>query len=337
MEKLILNFPNIDKVNAMSIGSQERVKGLLLKALGKSSIRIIPGFTTTAYFFWSFLHTNNIRGKLAGILSQLNRTTLSNINEVSQKARELIATSEIPINLKKILVRYYQLLSSGSGHHEVMVRSQSLMMGATSNFMTLETFYGVKDEEDLCKVVHGSFIDLYSVESIQKALSCFIDVMNITATSSVHLMHFQGNSSSGVLSYTPAHQQVVLRGTWGIYEENASEEADVYEFNVIPDSESQLQKSLGKKTWTKGKFSDQKSVSFAIERIPTPDYKRCQFVLKDIEVKQLANWLFNIENYLHLPVSLYWYKSGPNGLLYITDITVKSPNSVSESVVEAVS
>ena len=82
-------FNNIDLKDINQVGGKNASLGEMIKNLTEKGIRIPNGFAITSHAYNDFLEYNKIRDKLYQTLDGLDIKNFSNLNNISNKAKEL--------------------------------------------------------------------------------------------------------------------------------------------------------------------------------------------------------------------------------------------------------
>lgn len=124
MNTLTKKFGEIGIVDLPQVGGKNSSLGEMFSNLSSKGILVPDGFATTAFAFEDFLTKNSLYSKLEVLMSQLDSPDYSNLNEMGEKARELILAGELPQELQSAIRTAYKKLC-GSEEVEVAVRSSA--------------------------------------------------------------------------------------------------------------------------------------------------------------------------------------------------------------------
>ncbi|WP_274474501.1 phosphoenolpyruvate synthase [Mangrovimonas aestuarii] len=325
MEALIKTFSEIGIRDIQTVGGKNASLGELYNELTEEGITVPDGFATTAYAFRMFLKENNLTKKLKSILKELDKNSYSNLNDVGNKARNLIMGGQFSDAFSKVLVDTYAKVR-GKDSIEVAVRSSATAEDLPdASFAGLhDTYLNVKGNESLLQAVKKCFASLYTDRAIKYredkgfkhelvALSVGIQKM-VRADKACSGVGFTIDPESGF------NNVVLLSGVWGLGENMVQGTVNPDEFYVFKPTLEQgfyaiIQKKMGSKEKTLIYATSNEQA--ATININTPKDKQQEFVLSDNEVHQLSKWAILIENHYGKPMDIEWAKDGLTQQLYI--------------------
>jgi pyruvate, water dikinase len=328
MGNYILKFKDLDLLRIAEVGGKNASLGEMYQKLSVKDINVPDGYATTAQAYWEFLDFNHVREKLSEILSELDIKDFSNLNDVGQRARNLILSCSIPSALSAQIVQAYHDLQDKYGEElHVAVRSS-----ATAEDLPHASFAGQ----------HDSFLNIYGQEALlQTCLQCYaslftdraikyrhhhgFDHMKVALSIGVQKMVRADLACSGVgftIDPESGFENVVLiTGSWGLGENVVQGAVNPDEFYVFkPSLKKGLKAIIGKKMGSKLKtmvYVNQKGQEGTIINIDTPESRQERFVLTNEEVEKLARWALTIEDHYKRPMDIEWAKDGVTGEMFI--------------------
>ncbi len=111
MKKYIRHFKETGIQDVSLVGGKNASLGEMYNELTSQGVNVPNGFAITSHAFWDFLDENSLRQPLQKILTQLNTKTYANLNQVGEKARNLILGGKLSSDLSQKIIEAYQGLS----------------------------------------------------------------------------------------------------------------------------------------------------------------------------------------------------------------------------------
>ena len=166
-------FSDIDK-DSLSIAGG---KGANLGEMYNTKIPVPPGFVVTAQAYQYFIQRAGIREKIKKLLSGLDYENTKQLDETTEKVRELIVKSEIPEKMGREILEAYENLSVEPNTvtaHEFLKRFPESIFVAVRSSATAEdledasfagqqdSYLNVKGGENLLKMIKKCFASLFT-------------------------------------------------------------------------------------------------------------------------------------------------------------------------------
>ena len=318
----IKKFKEISIEDLAAVGGKNSSLGEMFNHLSKSGVKVPNGFTTTAFAFWSFLDHNQLRQPLIELMNQLDKKNFSNLNEIGNKARQLIMSGKLPPELVKDIITAYKDLC-GENYFEVAVRSSATAedLPQASFAGQHESYLNIKGEKELLKAVQECLASLYTNRAIKYREDNGFAHEKVALSVGIQKMIRSDLACSGVgftLEPESGFRDIIhLSGVWGLGENIVQgtvtpDEFYIFKPTLLQNKKAIIQKKLGdkNKTMIYGKVS-------GIENIETPKEKRERYVLTDDEVIKLAKWAMIIEEHYQKPMDIEWAKDGITNEIFL--------------------
>ena len=119
-------FREIHNTDVPLVGGKNASLGEMFNELTGKGINIPDGFAVTSAAYWEFIYANNIFNPLSELMNSLDKKNYSNLIEISEKARTLIRTANMPEEIEKgILENYRRMCEMYGDDTDVAVRSSA--------------------------------------------------------------------------------------------------------------------------------------------------------------------------------------------------------------------
>ncbi|MEK6880528.1 MAG: PEP/pyruvate-binding domain-containing protein, partial [Nanoarchaeota archaeon] len=181
-EKYIKWFSELNKSSIPVAGG----KGANLGEMFNSGFPVPPGFVITAQAYSYFIDHSNIRKKILEILKNTNVDNTKQLDENSQKVREIIISSKLPEDLEIEIIDSYSMLdinkdainNAGGTALDILKRSNERAFVAVRSSATTEdlaeasfagqqeTFINIKGDSALLLAVKKCFASLFTARAI---------------------------------------------------------------------------------------------------------------------------------------------------------------------------
>ncbi len=333
MSTYIKIFRDIRLTDIATVGGKNASLGEMVSALSSRGIRVPDGFAVTAEAYWKFIETNNLRAKLADLLSKLDTKTFGNLSDIGIKARTLFNDSTFPDELKLQILSAFQLLSNQDGEvFSFAVRSSATAedLPGASFAGQQETFLNVVGEENLIKACQRCYASLFTDRAIKYRADNGFEHMKVALSIGVQKMIRSDLSCSGVMFTMEPNSGfenvVLISGAWGLGENIVQGSVNTDEFLVFKPllgkvKQSIISRKLGSKTKTMV-YSEKSRKEIlrpedAILNLDTSPEKCAEYILNDGEIIQLAEWACIIQDHYKRHMDIEWAKDGLTGNLFI--------------------
>jgi pyruvate,water dikinase len=336
--KYIRFFSELNINDIALVGGKNASLGEMYKNLSSKGINVPNGFATTSDAYWLLLEENGIKEEIKSILSDLDISDTTNIQERGLAVRALILNSTLPLSLTDELLKAYEILSNeyNTKAVDVAVRSSGTAedLPDASFAGQQETFLNITTPETLLQSVKECFASLFTDRAISYRQSRGFNHFKVALSVGIQKMVRSDKSSSGIMftidTESGSQNLILINSIFGLGENVVSGRVNADEFFVFKSTlknqvVSILKRSLGSKK-EKMLYSDDATSTV---NVPTSQKEQKSFSIDDSEVIELARQALIIEEHYQRPMDIEWAKDAHDGKLYIVQArpeTVQSKN-----------
>ena len=347
LRKPIVWFEEVGKNDVGLVGG----KGANLGEMVNASLPVPYGFIITAQAYFDFIEKAGIKNKIMSLLSKMNYENSEELNQASKHIGEIIISSELPKNLVRKIINFYDNLeikenkyfhSNGSLLKSSLSKIKNLYKAplvavrssATAEDLPTASFAGqqdtylnVKGEAYLLKKVKECYASLFTPRAIYYRNEQKFDHDKVGLAVVVQRM-IESEKSGVAFSIDPVtndKNKIVIEAIFGLGEY-------IVQGKVTPDHYEVDKRSL---VITKKEISKQ-DVKFVKSNIDNKEVKLgkegSQVKLTDQEILKVALLVRDIEKHYYFPQDIEW--AVQNNRVYITQsrpITT-TKNNVSSSL-----
>jgi pyruvate,water dikinase len=251
-------------------------------------------------------------------LERIDFTTLNNLQQVSEEAKQLIISASLPQDVvDEILQSYEDMMSKYGPDTHVAVRSSATAedMADASFAGQYESFLNIHGKEELISAVKKCFASLYNARALKYRIDRGFSLENAQLSVGVQAMIRADLACSGVCFTvdpdTGFSDVVVVTGAWGLGDNIVQGKVEPDEFHVFKPSITArkggiIRKRMGSKALT----LSYATIGVGVENRNTSELKRNIWVLSDDEVELLAKWSMRVEEHYGKPMDIEWAKDG---------------------------
>lgn len=325
----ILWFDEIGIEDIPLVGGKNASLGEMQCNLKKQKVRVPEGFAITAFAYRTLLEESGAMKELKQILHGLDIHDVAALTKASQKARNLILSCELPLQLKKEITESYYKLSKRykSKKIDVAVRSSATAedLPDASFAGQQETFLNINGPEALLNACKRCFASLFTSRAIVYRAEHHFDHFKVYLSIGVQKMVRSDIGSAGVIftldTETGFPNVVFVTGSYGLGENVVQGAVNPDEFFVFKPTLKKFQPLIDKRLGDKAT-----KIIYAkegIKKINTPPKDRKKFCISDKDVLQLARWAVAVEDHYSKkygrwsPMDLEWAQDGKTKELYI--------------------
>jgi pyruvate, water dikinase len=304
-------------------GSIAGGKGANLAEIYNAKANVPPGFVITAQAYDYLIEKAGLKEQIQEILDKINYEDTKELNESAQKIRELIINAQIPKDLQEEIIESYGLLDNTNDlknvHGEVLeilknvepifvaVRSSATTEDlADASFAgQQETFLNVKGNSDLLLNVKKCFASLFTARAVYYRHKKGYE--HVKASLAIVVQRMVDSDKSGVIfSKDPTNQSenIILEAVFGLGEGIVSGTITPDKYLISRDLEILDRKVSDKKVAIIRDSSGKQTLAKL-----SPE-KSNQQVLKDHEIKRLAEISLNLEEHYKKPQDIEWAIEG---------------------------
>ncbi|MFA5455727.1 MAG: phosphoenolpyruvate synthase [Sulfurimonas sp.] len=323
--KYIRFFNELNINDVPIVGGKNASLGEMYQKLTPKGVNIPNGFATTSDAYWLLLQENNIKDKIASILSDLDISDTNNLQKRGLEVRTLILNSHLPKALVDELLHAYKTLCDEykTDAVDVAVRSSGTAedLPDASFAGQQETFLNINTPESLLLSVKKCFASLFTDRAISYRTSRGFSHFKVALSVGVQKMVRSDISSSGIMftidTESGSENIILINSIWGLGENVVSGRVNADEFFIFKPTlkngiNTILKRSLGSK---KEKMLYSKDVHTL--NVKTSQEEQNSFSISDSEAIALAKQAVIIEEHYGRPMDIEWAKDGNDSKLYI--------------------
>jgi pyruvate,water dikinase len=286
--------------------SQVGAKALNLAMISKDLHLPTPGgFVITTNAFYFFIEFNRLQKFIEEKLSQLDITSSTSLDTISNELRLAMLNAQIPTNIEESILRQLAVLQK-TKHKNVRFAMRSSAVGedTRSSFAGQYTTVLNVGEDDILDAYKTVIASKYSPEALYYRISYGLsDFETPMAVLSLEMIHAK---TSGII-YTkdiedPGSDHLKIHSTWGLGELLVNGEVSP---DIITVSKEDRPQIVGRHIGLKGKQLVYKS-DHITETIATDDSKKNRISLDDQIALHLAKWGLKLESSFQEPQDIEW-------------------------------
>ena len=320
-------FSELNKGSGNIVGG----KGANLGEMYNLKIPVPPGFVVTAQAYDYLIKKANIGDKIKELLSQIKYEDTNQLNEITKKIRDYIEKAEFPKEMEEEILEAYEALGAedyglkNRPAYDILKKSPKAIFVAVRSSATTEdlaeasfagqqdTFLNIKGEPELIKSIKKCFASLFTSRATyyrnkkgfkheQASLAVIVQKM------------VDANKSGVIFSKDPSSRKdnVIIEAVWGLGEGIVSGQISPDRYIVSEDS-GELK--LKEKEIAKKKIAITRDSSGKKEVVKLKDEISEREVLKEYEIKKLAEIALKLEKHYQKPQDIEFAIEGEN--LYI--------------------
>jgi len=338
-ERLVVPFEALRMTDVESVGGKNASLGEMISQLADAGVRVPGGFATTAHAFRSFLHFNQLTGRIAERLNGLNVEDVKALTKCGEEIRHWIESAPLQAELEHAIREAYQALEGDSTTGiSVAVRSSATAedLPDASFAGQQESFLNVLGIDEVLLKVRQVFASLYNDRAIAYRVHQGFEHVDVALSAGVQRMVRSDEGSSGVMftmdTESGFDQVVFITSAYGLGETVVQGAVNPDEFYVHKPMLRQgkqaiVRRQLGSKLIRMAFATASQVGEAAVKTLETEAEKRHRFSLRDEQVMELARYALIIEDHYQRPMDIEWGLDGLDGKLYILQArpeTVKS-------------
>ncbi len=324
----VLPFATIGMSDLSKVGGKNASLGEMVSKLSPLGIRVPDGFALSVEAYWHFIEANELAPKLQLALALLDRRNFSNLHEVGATIREDILKAALPEEIKAAVINGYLALTAGVAKPSVAVRSSATAedLPNASFAGQQETYLNLMDKDEVVMAVKKCYASLFTDRAIKYREDNGFNHMKVGLSVGVQRMVRADIGASGVaftLDPDSGFDNVMLvTGAWGLGENVVGgavtpDEFILFKPSLISGSRAVISKKLGSKEKMMVLGDSSQHPEVRVWNVDTPEKLRNSFVLTDLQLENLGDWLLAIEDHYDRPMDVEWALDGTTGELWI--------------------
>ena len=297
-------------------------KGANLAEIYNAKVNVPPGFIITAQAYDYFIEKAGIKDKIHEILETIHYEDTKELDEAAAKIRDLIVHATIPKEMQEEILESYGLLDDNNVRNakgtvlEMLKTSEPIFVAVRSSATTedladasfagqQETFLNVKGNSELITNIKKCFASLFTARAVYyRNKKGFKDVKSSLA---VVIQKMVDSDKSGVIfSMDPTNntKSIILEAVFGLGEGIVSGMITPDKYVISRELEILDKKISDKKiAITRDSGGGEQTVKLSAE-------KSKQQVLKEYEIKKLAEISLRLEDHYKKPQDIEWAIEG---------------------------
>jgi pyruvate,water dikinase len=273
-----------------------------LGEMARIGLPVPPGFALSVKAYEDFLEKTNALQEIRNYLQRFGRGIegIEQFDEASREIRQIVESKQMPEEMKRTILSFYDELCRKCNADEVPVATRSA--GPVSHPGQYETYLNVKGKLDLLRNIIKVWASSFNPRSIafrsRKGMPLERDPIGVAVLKMVNAraagVVFTADPNTGDLS------KMILEANWGLGESVVSGEFMPDTYIVDKENLQVRERKLG----TKQKYVTFKKVGVVEEE--TPLHKRSAFCLQDDEVAEIGRLAVMLERHFGVPQDAEW-------------------------------
>lgn len=340
--RLTVPLSGMGRHDGAIVGGKNASLGEMITRLDGAGVRVPSGFATTSHAYWMFIDENGLRNVIASLVASLG-DDLANLAAVGSEIRAHILGGKMPADLVEAIRSDYGGLSDQSGDDAlVAVRSSATAedLPEASFAGQLESYLGVRGEQELLEAVRRCFASLFTDRAISYRINNGFDHMAVALSVGVQRMVRSDLAGAGVAftvdTETGFPRAVLVTAGLGLGETIVQGMIEPDEYHVFkpllanPALSPIIHKECGSKL--QKLICSPNNPAAPTELVATTEDERTNYVLSDDEVLEIARWATAIEDHYGTAMDIEWAKDGGTGDMFIVQARPETVQSTRRDV-----
>lgn len=323
----IKTLSQISKKSTAKVGGKSANLGELYN---KVKVKIPPAFFITADAYWHYVRKNKLDRIMRKNLKGLDTGNLKALAEAGKNIRNAFVNAEVPINLRKQILKAYNEMRRKLKIENlyVAVRSSATAedLPGASFAGQQETYLNVLGEEALMEAVKKCFASLFTDRAISYRGDKGFSSLKVALSIAVQEMVRSDIGASGVIfTIDPDsgfRNVVIINGAYGLGEYIVQGKVTPDEWMIFKPTRAIIEKTAGNKARMMVR-SKQGHVNKVV-----PASKRRKFCLNDKQVLELAEYAMRIDSHYKAPMDIEWALDGETKEIYIVQARPETVHAV---------
>jgi len=305
-------FSELNKSSGKIVGG----KGANLAEIFNLKIPVPPGFVITAQAYDYFIAKAGLNDQINRLINSLDYENTKQLESVAQRIRDIIIDSNLPKELEEEIVEAYETLDTSTLGIESDMYSGVLKKSSEPVFVAVrssattedlaeasfagqqESFLNVKGNKDLLESIKKCFASLFTARAVYyRNKKGFKE-----ASLAVVVQRMINSDKSGVIfSKNPSYdddENIIIESVFGLGEGIVLGTITPDKYIISPELQI-LKKDLSEKKIALTRDEEGKQITVKLN----PEKSSSQ-VLKDYEIKRLAEFAIKIEDHYGAPQDL---------------------------------
>jgi pyruvate,water dikinase len=297
-------------------------KGSNLAEIYNAKVNVPPGFVVTAQAYDYFIEKAGLKEEIETLLNTINYEDTKQLNEVTEKIRKSIVKAEFPKNLQEEILESYASLDTDSIKNatgtilEIMKNSEPIFVAVRSSATTedladasfagqQESFLNIKGKTELILTIKKCFASLFTSRATYYRNKK--GYRHTKASLAVVVQRMVDSDKSGVtFSRDPTNQtkDIIVEAVFGLGE-------GIVSGTITPDAYLVSRElEIIKKTISDKKIAVTRDSGGGQTIVKLSPEKSKQQVLKEYEIKKLAEMALRLEEHYKKPQDIEWAIEG---------------------------
>jgi pyruvate, water dikinase len=335
------DFGQISMADVARVGGKNASLGELFRGLAPKGVGVLDGFATTADAYQRLLEVDDLKGRLAALLTDLNCDDLDALAQAGAAARTAVLDTPLPDEVRRdILAAADRLFQRLGREPELAVRSSATAedLPEASFAGAAETYLNVRGHDELLHAVQRCYASLFTDRAISYRARMGFDQFKVALSVGIMPMVRSDLASSGIMftldTESGFRDAVVISASYGLGEFVVQgvvtpDEWVVFKPTLATGHAAIIGRRLGSKE-VKLVYADG---ARGTRSVAVPAAERRKFALADHDVLTLARWGCLIEeHYSRLaghpqPMDIEWARDGRTGALVVVQARPETVHS----------
>jgi pyruvate, water dikinase len=311
-------------------------KGANLGELTRAGIPVPPGFVITAATYQKFMDETGISAEIMDILNALDVNDNKQLQSSAKKIKNIIIESEIPDEIRNIILEAYNALCHRIGKENafVAVRSSATAedLPEASFAGQQDTYLNVKGPEDLMNYVRKCWASLFGARAIFYREENNFDHAKVYIAVVVQEM-VDAEKAGVMFTVHPStgEEKILIEAAWGLGEAVVSGTVTPDTYWVDKTTGEILEQQISEKNIM---FQKESEAGQTI-KVPVPEDLKNKQVLTSDEIARLVELGKNIHEHYNFPQDTEWaIESGKIYMLQSRPVTTLDKTSETEETEE---
>jgi pyruvate,water dikinase len=300
-------FHEVGKQDIQMVGG----KGANLGEMTQQGISVPPGFIVTTNAYYEFLEHSGLKDKIRDLLKPLDANNSKQLQEVSDKIKELIITAPLQPELAESIREAYNKMGKGM----VAVRSSATAedLPEFSFAGQQATFLNISGENEVVEAVKACMASLFEARSIFYREKNKFDHFKVGIAVPVQRM-VQSKISGVMFTADPStgdKNKIIIDAVYGLGETLVSGDVTPDHYEVSKENMEVTDKEIKNQEWKLIKGAGNTNV-----KVPLTSSEQSQQKISDEDLLSIANTGKILEQCYGTPQDVEWAKD-EQGNIYI--------------------